>query len=82
MSPLTEMQQAVLGAMSPLNRWCTTDGIATVLEVPAGRVRRTLCILYARGLVTKHAAGWWSRHAAPVTAEECAADPALGRLGG
>ena len=82
------MQASVLDAMPACAagakpRWCTTAGIALILGVPANRVRRTLCILFCRGLVTKHDAGWWSRHAPrPITAEECAAEPGLGRLGG
>lgn len=121
MSPLTVMQAAVLDAMSAPGVWCTTAGVALVLDVPANRVRRTLCVLHSRGLVTKHDAGWWSKpapipkreqwlhegaagesvragmrqceagevveydfsqYASPITAEECAADPGLGRLGG
>jgi len=90
--PLTDFQRAVLKCLPSVRLHMRTVGQITLLMQPvppAYRVRHTLGILKARGLVVRYGGDrfspftWWSlAELPPITAAECVADPGLGRLGG
>lgn len=76
-------QRAVLSKLSRVGGLRPADVAG---NAQSANVRRSLCILKARGMVEsfEHAGRTYWRRAAsePITAAECRREPELGRLGG